>query len=69
MVDFREIVNITGTAEVMNKSDFGICLRTAVPLEPGHILRLLQSPASQVSMVKWTSKTGSDLTVAGLMFV
>jgi hypothetical protein len=56
---------IDGDGQIINKSTRGICLKTNIPLEPGHVLKTITfSP--YLALVRWVSKENSHI-VAGLL--
>ena len=53
-----KVINLFGTA--VDMSETGIGIKTDYPLEPGHILRLINSTTHKVGLVIWSRNTGNN---------
>lgn len=65
VLDFGEVKRINGSALMLNKSKDGACIKTAIALEPGHVLKILSDSKMQLAVVKW-AKTENQYCIAGL---
>ncbi len=58
------------SAQVIDISEAGMCIRTDYLLKPGHLLRLFDSPAECTGIVRWSRSVGSMQSYrAGIQFV
>jgi CheY-like chemotaxis protein len=57
-------------ANVLDISDAGMCIRTDYGLKPGHLLRIINSPALSTGVVRWSKIAGAEnMFHAGIQFV
>lgn len=59
--------NLCGNAELMDKSDGGIGVKTKLPLEVGFIMEFADY-GTQIAMVRWVARQ-NDYYRIGLMYV
>ncbi len=58
------------SACVIDISESGMCIRTNNPIQPGHVLRLFDTPAECTGIVRWSKNAGTAESYwAGIQFL
>lgn len=61
--EFLETKRVEAEADIINKSESGLCLKTLFPLEPGHVLIINND---EIGVVRWSRRVDSYY-IAGIM--
>lgn len=70
-IDFSiSLINLTHKGEIVDLSDTGLGIRTAYPLEPGHVLAFFSGIEQKAGVVKWSKQIdGNGIYRAGIKFI
>ncbi len=61
--EFLETKRVEAEADIINKSEGGLCLKTPFPLEPGHVLIINNN---EIGLVRWSRRVDSHY-IAGII--
>ena len=69
ILDFKELTRLNLTANTVNISEGGICIRTNYPFENGHVLKFHTDIGRNAGIVRWGKPDDNGIFKAGIKFI